>query len=221
MLIVDDGSPDGTGKLADAISNKDERVHVLHRTHKQGLGTAYVAGFRWGLARITAASWKWTRDFSPSIPGARCRLFCSAALDAGVRRSRSSGQQQRCRAAPCAAGDLGGGFSLSKGGPGPLRARRARRQSALISPPATKLLRSGVNSAGTTRTRRGVLQRLRAFQIEMTFRASSTPAVAAGRECRSPSWIAASASPSWTATCFSRPSPWFGGCVSKLLRHKL
>jgi dolichol-phosphate mannosyltransferase len=51
VLVVDDGSPDGTGRLADEMAEADERVHVLHRTEKAGLGAAYVAGFRWGLAR--------------------------------------------------------------------------------------------------------------------------------------------------------------------------
>ena len=51
VLVVDDGSPDGTGELADARAARDERVHVLHRESKSGLGGAYVAGFRWGLER--------------------------------------------------------------------------------------------------------------------------------------------------------------------------
>jgi dolichol-phosphate mannosyltransferase len=46
-LVVDDGSPDGTGDLADELAAADPRVHVLHRTSKAGLGAAYVAGFRW------------------------------------------------------------------------------------------------------------------------------------------------------------------------------
>lgn len=50
-LVVDDGSPDGTGQLADELAGADPRVHVLHRTEKVGLGAAYIAGFRWGLAR--------------------------------------------------------------------------------------------------------------------------------------------------------------------------
>jgi len=50
ILVVDDGSPDGTGDLADGLSEQHPgRVHVLHRTAKEGLGRAYVAGFRWGL----------------------------------------------------------------------------------------------------------------------------------------------------------------------------
>jgi dolichol-phosphate mannosyltransferase len=50
-LVVDDGSPDGTGALADAVAAGDARVHVLHRSAKAGLGRAYVAGFRWARER--------------------------------------------------------------------------------------------------------------------------------------------------------------------------
>ena len=50
-LVVDDGSPDGTGELAEKLAALDPRVHVLRRTAKSGLGPAYVAGFRWGRAR--------------------------------------------------------------------------------------------------------------------------------------------------------------------------
>ena len=50
-LVVDDASPDGTGALADKLAAGDDRVHVLHRAAKQGLGRAYVAGFRWGRER--------------------------------------------------------------------------------------------------------------------------------------------------------------------------
>lgn len=49
-LVVDDGSPDGTGELADKLATDDDRIEVLHRTGKAGLGAAYVAGFRLGLA---------------------------------------------------------------------------------------------------------------------------------------------------------------------------
>jgi dolichol-phosphate mannosyltransferase len=51
VLVVDDDSPDGTGRLADAIAAEDRAVDVLHRSGKQGLGSAYVAGFRWALER--------------------------------------------------------------------------------------------------------------------------------------------------------------------------
>ncbi|WP_346623617.1 polyprenol monophosphomannose synthase [Blastococcus montanus] len=50
-LVVDDGSPDGTGELADTLAAADPRVHVLHRSAKGGLGRAYVAGFGWALER--------------------------------------------------------------------------------------------------------------------------------------------------------------------------
>ncbi len=49
VLVADDNSPDGTGKLADEIVAKDDHVHVLHRAGKEGLGAAYLAGFDWGL----------------------------------------------------------------------------------------------------------------------------------------------------------------------------
>jgi len=51
VLVVDDGSPDGTGELADKVAGHDSKVSVLHRTEKEGLGAAYRAGFAWGLAR--------------------------------------------------------------------------------------------------------------------------------------------------------------------------
>ena len=51
LLIVDDNSPDGTGKLADAIAKRDKRVFVLHRREKMGLGSAYVAGMSYALEK--------------------------------------------------------------------------------------------------------------------------------------------------------------------------
>jgi dolichol-phosphate mannosyltransferase len=49
LLIADDNSPDGTGKLADELAAEDDHIHVLHRKGKEGLGAAYLAGFRWGI----------------------------------------------------------------------------------------------------------------------------------------------------------------------------
>jgi dolichol-phosphate mannosyltransferase len=49
ILVVDDNSPDGTGDLADELAAQDDRVHVLHRTAKDGLGAAYLEGFAWAL----------------------------------------------------------------------------------------------------------------------------------------------------------------------------
>lgn len=54
LLVVDDSSPDGTGALADALAYADPAVHVLHRTVKQGLGPAYLAGFSWALRHAYA-----------------------------------------------------------------------------------------------------------------------------------------------------------------------
>jgi len=51
VLVVDDASPDGTGAIADRVARHNDQVHVIHRLGKQGLGTAYLDGFRWGLAR--------------------------------------------------------------------------------------------------------------------------------------------------------------------------
>ncbi len=50
LLVVDDASPDGTGEIANGLARLDPAVHVLHRTGKEGLGAAYLAGFAWGLA---------------------------------------------------------------------------------------------------------------------------------------------------------------------------
>ena len=51
VLVVDDGSPDGTGRCAEARAAAEPRLHVLHRSGKQGLGAAYLAGFAWALDR--------------------------------------------------------------------------------------------------------------------------------------------------------------------------
>nr|WP_028797445.1 polyprenol monophosphomannose synthase [Streptomyces purpureus] len=51
VLVADDNSPDGTGKIADELAGADDHVHVLHRKGKEGLGAAYLAGFRWGIDR--------------------------------------------------------------------------------------------------------------------------------------------------------------------------
>ncbi len=64
VLVVDDGSPDGTGRLADAIAAREPRVHVLHRTRKEGLGKAYLAGFAWALERGYELVLEMDADFS-------------------------------------------------------------------------------------------------------------------------------------------------------------
>ena len=64
VLVVDDSSPDGTGELAEALAQAEPRVHVLHRTGKLGLGTAYVAGFRWALEHRYDYVFEMDADFS-------------------------------------------------------------------------------------------------------------------------------------------------------------
>jgi dolichol-phosphate mannosyltransferase len=64
VLVVDDGSPDGTGMVVDDIAVAEPRVHVLHRPSKLGLGTAYLAGFRWALERDYAYVFEMDADFS-------------------------------------------------------------------------------------------------------------------------------------------------------------
>lgn len=64
VLVVDDASPDGTGDVVDALAEVEPRVHVLHRAGKEGLGTAYLAGFAWGLARTYKLLFEMDADFS-------------------------------------------------------------------------------------------------------------------------------------------------------------
>lgn len=64
ILVVDDGSPDGTGRLVDSMAQKQPRLHVLHRAGKMGLGTAYVAGFQWGFERGFDCLVEMDADFS-------------------------------------------------------------------------------------------------------------------------------------------------------------
>lgn len=66
ILIVDDNSPDGTGKVADELSQKYSSVNVLHREKKEGLGRAYIAGFKWALARDYDLIFEMDADFSHS-----------------------------------------------------------------------------------------------------------------------------------------------------------
>lgn len=64
ILIVDDSSPDGTGEIVDEIIARNPRVHIHRRPKKMGLGTAYVAGFRWALAHEYAYVFEMDADFS-------------------------------------------------------------------------------------------------------------------------------------------------------------
>jgi dolichol-phosphate mannosyltransferase len=64
VLVIDDNSPDGTGRLADEIARREPRVEVLHRRGKEGLGKAYLAGFAWALQRDYALIMEMDCDFS-------------------------------------------------------------------------------------------------------------------------------------------------------------
>jgi dolichol-phosphate mannosyltransferase len=82
LLVVDDNSPDGTGKLADELAARHPSVHVLHRLEKNGLGRAYLAGFKWALERNYEFIFEMDGDFSHNpddIPA-----FLDAAKDADL-----------------------------------------------------------------------------------------------------------------------------------------
>jgi dolichol-phosphate mannosyltransferase len=82
LLVVDDNSPDGTGKLADDMAAKQPAIHVLHRTAKSGLGRAYIAGFRWAMERGYEYVFELDGDFSHNpddIP-----MFLEAARNADL-----------------------------------------------------------------------------------------------------------------------------------------
>jgi dolichol-phosphate mannosyltransferase len=82
LLVVDDNSPDGTGKLADELAAKYPAIHVLHRTEKSGLGRAYIAGFKWALERGYEFVFELDGDFSHNpddIP-----MFLEAAQNADL-----------------------------------------------------------------------------------------------------------------------------------------
>ena len=82
VLVVDDNSPDGTGQLADEIAAKHPQVKVLHRQEKNGLGRAYIAGFKWALERDYEFIFEMDGDFSHNpddVPS-----FLKAAQDADL-----------------------------------------------------------------------------------------------------------------------------------------
>jgi dolichol-phosphate mannosyltransferase len=82
ILFVDDNSPDGTGRIADTMHERDRRIHVLHRQEKSGLGRAYVAGFQWALERDYEYIFEMDADFSHNP--ADIPRFLAAAVDADL-----------------------------------------------------------------------------------------------------------------------------------------
>jgi dolichol-phosphate mannosyltransferase len=159
VLIVDDASPDGTGLIADELAKRDGRVFALHRPAKLGIGSAYVAGFSWGMARAYDRFLEMDADFShdPRFLGA-----LMAALDAGADVAVGS----RNMRGGAIVGWGPGRYLLSKGG----------------SLYARLILQVGVSdmTTGFKAYTRAALERLDvgsissngyAFQIETTYRA--------------------------------------------------
>jgi dolichol-phosphate mannosyltransferase len=88
ILVVDDNSPDGTGKIADALAAKEPRIRVLHREKKEGLGRAYLAAFRWALAEGYTYIIEMDADFSHDpryLPGLLDAAEAGADLVLGSR----------------------------------------------------------------------------------------------------------------------------------------
>ncbi len=161
LLVVDDGSPDGTGRLADDLAAADPRVRVLHRLAKQGLGRAYLDGFRkaleGGAAIVVQMDADWSHDPADLPSLVRPILDDAADLVIGSRYTRGGGvvdwgigRRLISRGGSLfaklvlglAPNDLTGGF-------------KAWRATTLAAIPFT-----GVHAGGYV------------FQIEMTFRAS-------------------------------------------------
>lgn len=64
VLVVDDGSPDGTGDIVEAMSAENPKIHLIRRAGKMGLGSAYVTGFKWALERDYERVFEMDADFS-------------------------------------------------------------------------------------------------------------------------------------------------------------
>jgi dolichol-phosphate mannosyltransferase len=79
VLVIDDASPDGTGAVADELAASNPRVHTMHRAGKLGLGTAYLAGFRWALDR--GYDWIFQMDADFSHEPAHLPAFIAALAD--------------------------------------------------------------------------------------------------------------------------------------------
>jgi dolichol-phosphate mannosyltransferase len=95
VLVVDDNSPDGTGKIADELAARHPQIHVLHRSEKNGLGRAYIAGFKWALKKNYEFIFEMDCDFSHNpdeIPNflkkakdTNADLVIGSRYDGGVR----------------------------------------------------------------------------------------------------------------------------------------
>jgi dolichol-phosphate mannosyltransferase len=158
VVIVDDNSPDGTGRLADDLAHRLDWVHVIHRPRKGGLASAYLAGFRWALDRAYSHILEMDSDLShppAAIPG-----LLAAAEDADLVVGS--------RYVP---GGLVSGWSMS---------RRAISRGGSVYARTLLGLRMRDTTAGFKCFRRSVLEAIDldtvtstgyAFQIELNFRA--------------------------------------------------
>ncbi|TVR02243.1 MAG: polyprenol monophosphomannose synthase [Deltaproteobacteria bacterium] len=81
VLVVDDASPDGTAARVDTMASRDPRIHLLERSGKLGLGTAYLAGFRWALQRDYSHVFEMDADFSHDPASLRPMLEAAAHAD--------------------------------------------------------------------------------------------------------------------------------------------
>ena len=82
VLVVDDGSPDGTGQIGDELAARHPQIHILHRREKNGLGRAYIAGFKWALERGYEFIFEMDCDFSHNPDD--IAAFLEAAQDADL-----------------------------------------------------------------------------------------------------------------------------------------
>ena len=82
ILVVDDGSPDGTGEIVEGLMQHETRVHIIKRPRKMGLGTAYIAGFRWALQESYDLVFEMDADFSHDP--AHLSQFLGAVEDADL-----------------------------------------------------------------------------------------------------------------------------------------
>jgi dolichol-phosphate mannosyltransferase len=84
VLVVDDSSPDGTGEIADALATRESRVSVMHRTRKDGLGSAYLAGFRRALAGSYDYVAQMDADFSHRVEDLSALITAARGADVAI-----------------------------------------------------------------------------------------------------------------------------------------
>ena len=163
VLVVDDGSPDGTGEFADELSLADpDRIHVMHRTNKAGLGAAYLAGFAWGLGRGYTVLVEMDADGSHA-PEELYRLL--DAVDAGADLAIGSRYIARRHRAQLAAAPDGAVADRERLLAGRARRRRQRHHRRVTGPTAARCWRRSTLDA--------VDSKGYCFQVDLTWRTIS------------------------------------------------